>query len=152
MKYNKHGIISIVIAFLAFALAIVAISFNRFDLAFVYILIILTGFLIIMYSYCTKCEGRFSCGHVIIGKIAQWLPCRKNSPYTNLDYLGVILPFLIIVILPQIWLWKIKWMFVSFWILLIVAALEINKYVCNRCVNTKCVMCKNKCMGKVIKD
>ncbi len=152
MKYNKHGIISIVVAFLAFVLAIAAISYNRSILAFIYILIILSGFVIIIYSYCTKCEGRFSCGHVVIGKIAQWLPHRVNSSYTNLDYMGVIIPFLIILIFPQIWLWKIKWMFVLFWILLIVAVFEIKKFVCTRCVNTKCVLCKNNCIRKVIKD
>lgn len=146
MKHKKHGIISIVIVFLAFVIGITAIFLERPDLAFLYILIILAGFLIIMYSYCTKCEGRFNCGHVIIGKIAQWLPVRKNGSYTKLDYIGVILPFLIVLVFPQIWLWKIKWMFFAFWILLIIAVLEINKYVCTKCVNVKCVMCKNKCI------
>jgi hypothetical protein len=141
-KNNKHGLISMTIFFAAILLGIIAIFKESSSMAISYIIFLLLGFISIIYSYCTKCAGRFHCGHIIIGKIAQQFPKRKQRAYSKSDYAGVIIPLLIMILFPQIFLWKITWMFISFWVLSIVAVLEINKYVCNKCQNSQCVMCK----------
>ena len=146
MKTHKHGIISIILFFFAIVLGTIAIINISFFIAKIYIILVIVGFLSVIYSYCTKCEARFNCGHVILGKIAKWLPKRKNTNYSFWDYLGVIIPMLIIILYPQVWLWKIKWMFVLFWLLCGISVFVISFYVCTSCKNSKCALCKGKCV------
>ena len=150
MKNFPHGIVSLLLTSVALLLGIVAISSVNIIPGFTYITILITGFLVVIYSYCTKCPGRFKCGHVIFGKIAQRMPRRKNTNYSNLDYLGVILPLLFMMVVPQFWLWKTTWMFITFWILMAVSVLEIYLFVCSGCTNSKCLFCRNECVKKVI--
>jgi hypothetical protein len=141
-KNNKHGIISMIIFFAAIVLGISAIFKESAYMGIGYISFLPLGFVIIIYSYCTKCAGRFHCGHIIIGRIAQQFPKRKQRAYSKSDYAGVIIPLLTMMLFPQIFLWKTTWMFISFWFLSIVAVLEINKFVCSKCQNSQCAMCK----------
>jgi len=145
-KINKHGIISMIIFFAAIVLGIIAIFKESKSMAIGYIIFLLLGFISVIYSYCTKCAGRFNCGHVIIGKMAQRFPKREQGSYTGWDYLGVIIPLMVILLTPQFFLWKITWMFISFWILTIIAVWEIGKYVCTKCPNSQCKLCKNNCL------
>ncbi len=150
MKNLPHGIISLFFTAAALLLGIFAISAGNLIYGIVYVVILITGFLVVIYSYCTKCSGRFNCGHVIFGKIAQRMPKRKSSSYSNLDFLGVMIPLILMMVIPQFWLWKTTWMFAAFWILMIVSVLEINRYVCSRCANSKCLLCRNECVKKMI--
>ena len=150
MKNFPHGIVSLFLTSVALLTGIVAISTENLIFGTGYVAILIAGFLIVTYSYCTKCPSRFKCGHVIFGKIAQRIPNRKKANYSNLDYLGVILPLLFIMLIPQLWLWKTTWMFVSFWILMAVSVLEINRFVCLKCSNSKCMLCRNECVKKMI--
>jgi len=145
MKNLPHGIISLTLAGIAIFLGIVAVFADNIFFGVIYLAVNILGFLIIVYSYCTKCAGRKKCGHVILGKITKFLPSREQSNYTLFDYAGVVVPFLFIVVFPQFYLIKHIWMLIVFWVLMLIAVLEINKYVCTACVNSKCLMCKNKC-------
>jgi len=146
MKNLPHGIISLIFAGIAIFMGIVAVFADNMLVAILYVIANLLGFLIIVYSFCTKCAGRTKCGHIILGKITKFLPSREQSNYTFFDYAGVVVPFLFIVVFPQFYLIKHIWMLVLFWILMLIAVVEINKYVCTACVNSKCPMCKNKCL------
>jgi len=146
MKNLPHGIISIILAGLAIFIGIVAVFMDNMILALLYLAANILGFLIIVYSYCTKCAGRTKCAHVVLGKITKLLPHREQSKYSFFDYAGVVVPFILIVAFPQFYLIKHLWMLIAFWLLLLVAVLEINKYVCTMCVNSKCLLCKNKCL------
>jgi hypothetical protein len=146
LKVNKHGIISMTIFFAAILLGTIAILKISKSMAIGYIIFLMLGFISVIYSYCTKCAGRFNCGHIIIGRIAQRFPKREQSKYTGWDYMGVIIPLLLILLAPQLFLWKTKWMFISFWILSLIAVWEISRYVCTKCPNDQCKLCKNKCL------
>jgi hypothetical protein len=146
MKNLPHGIISIILAGLAIFVGIIAVFEDSIILAMLYLAANILGFLIIVYSYCTKCAGRAKCAHVILGKITKLLPHREQSKYSFFDYAGVVVPFILIVAFPQFYLIKHFWMLIGFWLFLLVAILEINKYVCITCVNSKCLLCKNKCL------
>jgi len=150
MKKLPHGIISIILAGIAIFIGTIALFYENYRLALVYILCLVSGFFIISYSYCTKCQGRTKCAHVVFGKITKLFPVRKQSNYSFLDYLGVVIPILFIVVFPQMYLLKNIWMFIAFWILLIVAILEINRFVCIVCTNSKCLLCKNECIKNKI--
>ena len=144
MKNLKHGIISIILAGISFVIAFLSIIQLSNVAAFIYLALILLGFISIIYSYCTKCEGRFNCAHVFIGKIAQVFPKRKDKGYSTFDYIGLLVPLVLIIGFPQYWLWKTPELLIPFWILFIVSGLEIKKYVCVKCLNTKCVLCNKR--------
>jgi hypothetical protein len=141
-KINKHGIISMILFFAAITLGIIAMSSESILCTIFYLVFLLIGFISVIFSYCTKCAGRFHCGHIIIGKIAQRFPRRKQTQYTKWDYIGVIIPLLIILLFPQPFLFKIKWMFIFFWILTIIAVFQIKLFVCTKCKNSQCFSCK----------
>jgi hypothetical protein len=150
MKNLPHGIISIILAGIAMLIGFLAIyNLNR-QMAFAFLLVLVLGFVIIAYSYCSKCSSRNNCAHIIVGKITKLLPKREQSNYTFGDFAGVIVPFFLILGIPQIYLIKHIWMLLSFWGLFIIAYLEINKFVCTACQNSRCPMCKNKCIAKEI--
>jgi hypothetical protein len=141
-KINEHGIISMILFFAAITLSIIAMLRESTLGTIIYLIFLLLGFISVIYSYCTKCTGRFHCGHIIIGKIAQRFPKRSQTLYTQWDYIGVIIPLLIILLFPQLFLFKIKWMFFGFWLLTILAVIEIKLFVCTKCPNSQCVSCK----------
>lgn len=146
MKNLPHGIISIILAGIAIFIGFLAVFDANQSIALIFLLTIVIGFIIIAYSYCSKCASRDNCAHVIIGKITKLLPGRRQTNYTFWDYAGVIVPFVLILIVPQIYLIKHLWMLISFWVLLVIAGLEVNIFVCTMCSNSKCSMCKNKCL------
>jgi hypothetical protein len=150
MKNLPHGIISIILAGIAMFIGFLAIYNTNQQMAFIFLIILILGFTIIAYSYCSKCALRNNCAHVVVGKITNLLPQRKQTNYTFWDFIGVIVPFFLILAIPQIYLIKNIWMLVTFWGLFLLAYLEINKFVCTKCLNSKCPMCKNRCIKNEI--
>ena len=103
------------------------------------------SFLIVIYSYCTKCKcHEKNCAHLIVGPIAKFMPKREMNKYTIMDYIGVFIPILLIILIPQYWLFKSIILLFLFWILLIVAFIEIIGFVCKTCGNDNCLLCRNK--------
>jgi hypothetical protein len=144
MKTSAHGITSLLFVFLAIVTGFYAIFVASKLLALAYVLFIPPAFLIILYSYCAKCVTRDKCAHIFPGRLVRLFPNRKQDAYTFSDYTGVIIPLLAILVFPQYWLWKYKWLLIVFWFLLLIAVLEINRFVCTRCLNSACVLCKNE--------
>ena len=78
MKTKIHGIISLLL--FTGVIIIGVIGINKFSKIFTlaYLLIVTISFLIIIYSYCTKCKCyKDNCAHLIVGIIAKYLPKRK---------------------------------------------------------------------------
>lgn len=143
MQNKFHGIVSISLLGISFLIGLFAVLTTSITMGLIYLFLIVSLFLVIVYSYCCKCSCReHSCGHVLPGKITKYLPKRKQSKYTTLDILSVLVSFLIMVIFPQFWLFKNLLLLLAFWSLLIIAIMEILLLVCTVCKNEKCALCK----------
>ncbi len=134
-----HGAISLLLMFLAVTIGAYSIALSSRLLATAYLVISLLSSIAIVYSFCSKCPCRAtSCGHILPGKLTALLPQRKEGQYGALDYAGVVIPFLIIVIFPQPWMLGNLLLLGAFWGLLVIALLEINFVVCKGCNNIYC--------------
>lgn len=142
MKNKFHGVFSFVLIFTALGIAtyflIQDTNFGWYYLAYVVI-----GFTGIAGIFCTKCAAApNNCSHVFIGYLTKIFPQRKNNEYKLWEYSAVGAILLVMVGVPQYWLWKHLFFFIAFWTLLILAGMEINAFVCKKCLNKKCAMCK----------
>lgn len=143
MQPIPHGIISFFLILMAIATGLGAIFPNSFFLGVMYICVVLISFTNIVYSYCGKCPCRLEdCQHVIPGKLTRFLPKRKEGPYSFFDILSTIISLAAIVLVPQIWLINNILSMVVFWVLIIIALLEMVFLVCPECTNKKCQLNK----------
>jgi len=143
MTGKFHGIFSIALAGIAIVLGAYSIIRLSLVVGLLYCILTVMSFLLIVYSYCCKCTCRkHSCGHVIFGKIAEYLPSRKQEKYSYIDIFGVIIALLFIIGFPQYWLVRQISILFIFWGLLIVAGIEIFLFVCATCQNERCSLCR----------
>jgi hypothetical protein len=145
-KMNKaHGIISIVLVFITQVIALTVLFLESTILGLGYSFLFILSSLAIVYFYCTKCPIRLSgCMHVVIGPVTQVFPERKQESYSKLDYSVVIIALGVMILLPQVWLWRFPEAAAAFWIALAAAGIQINRFICNRCDNTLCIACRKK--------
>jgi len=136
---EQHGVWSLILIFLSIAVGTISIVLSSLVFALLYIIICLASFMIIVYSFCAKCPCRHhECGHILPGKLAKLMPKRAEGPYTLRDYSGVLIPFLFVIGVPQIWLAGRVQLMVMFWLLIIFALVEIVLKVCKGCGNKYC--------------
>lgn len=115
-------------------------------LGLIYLLLIPISIIIIIYSYCTKCpQKENNCAHVFPGMISRFMPDREGR-YNKHDIMGTIIPVLVLILFPQYWLWQKKNLFILFWVLIIIAFIEIVVFVCKSCENRHCSLCRKKYM------
>lgn len=139
MKRQHHGILSLILLFMAVGIGAISIVRSSRLMAITYMLISAISFVLIVYSYCSKCSCRkHTCGHVLPGIITRFLPQRIEARYTIMDYIGVALPLIVIVVFPQYWLIDNILLIVSFWSLVLVAVVDILLKVCKGCENKYC--------------
>ena len=144
MKTKIHGIISLILFTGTLIINFIGIQKYSTIIALSYLLIVILSFLVIIYSYCTKCKcHENNCAHLIVGPITKFLPKRQMKEYTLLDYIGVFIPISLIFFIPQYWLFRDKILFFLFWFLSIIALIEIIGFVCKTCENDNCVLCRN---------
>lgn len=144
-KYNIHGFVSTLLIFISFGIGIASIAYYSIWLSIVSLFTIVMSFLIISVFYCSKCKCRDKCNHLILGKISILFTKSNPGKYTfNNLIAGVIVPMLIVIALPQYWLFKQPVLLISYWIIFAFAGLEIYFFICTRCLNDKCSMCRNK--------
>ena len=144
-KINIHGVVSLLLFLDATTVAFIAILNKSMVMAGVYLLLFIAFLMIVSIVYCSKCSCRQNCNHLIIGWISQKLSKRKYGKYTNNEIIfGVFLPLIPTLVIPQFYLYHNTLYLILYWVLSIVAALEISFYVCRGCKNTKCLMCKQK--------
>ena len=97
----------------------------------------------VLYAYCAKCPCRSEgCGHVVPGMLARKFPPRQTGPYTGADYLATAVSLLLLFGFPQPWLLARPAAFWLFWGVAAVGLIEIVFFVCRRCRNEHCPMCR----------
>ncbi len=114
-----------------------AISRESFLLAAVYCLVLVLALVAVLLAFCSKCTCKNRCGHVIPGKIARFIH-RQAGPYSAFELAIVAVAFLLIVGLPQFFLWGRSFLLIGFWVLVAIALLEIRLAICTRCENRNC--------------
>jgi len=144
MKQTFHGVFSLLLFSLAIVVALISLSSQSFWLALLYLVIVGLSSCGILYAYCSKCSVRHdNCSHVIPGSLTRYFPIRKQGPYTFLDYALTILCLFVLVLFPQYWLLTDHIALLLFWILSVIATVEILVFVCRQCENVRCLMCPN---------
>ena len=132
-----HGVTSIMLAGIAVLVAALTLAQIAWGWAGGYLLLGMAGMGAIIYAYCTKCPSKACCAHVLLGKIAERFP-RKLGPYSVAEQAVVVVVLLLILGLPQLWLWQSVAAGVAFWVLNGIALTQILVFVCGTCPNTYC--------------
>jgi hypothetical protein len=139
MSYRQHGFLSVILFFSAIGVALTILFLSTTSVGIIYSCIVVIGSGGILFSFCTKCPCRdHHCSHVILGPLSKILPNRQTTPYSNGDILGLIGSFLIILVFPQMWIWKYPFWGILFWALTIAAVADILNSVCPQCKNIRC--------------
>ena len=137
-----HGVLSLVLVAVSLLIGVYALMGESMITGIAYLAVTTVSISVILYSYCSKCQCRLnSCGHVIPGKLTRFLPDRPDSGYNIFDYMGVVFPLTVMILLPQLSLWKNKILFFFFWAFLVIALMEIFFFVCRACRNDRCLLC-----------
>lgn len=143
MGSRFHGVLSLVLIFAVVVMALIYLFGLSVRLGLVYLAIIVVANPLVIYAYCAKCLCRENaCGHTLPGKLTQFLPQRKQGPYTVSDYFWAGIALAALLSFPQPWLWQNSILFTVFWISLIGGLIEILFLVCPRCQNKQCPNCK----------
>lgn len=149
MQDNSYGVVSLFLVFMAIAIALGAVIPTAPLMAALYVVIVLFGFVLVLVSYCAKCPGRQSgCSHVLPGKLAAFLPKRKEGPYSPTDYVFTAIGVAAVLLLPQLWLIRNIPALVLFWGCTAVAAFITVFLVCPDCPNKCCFLCGNRVKTK----
>jgi hypothetical protein len=149
MNRQIHGILSLLILFAAVLVAALAIVQSSVIWTILYLVGIFLSCLVVIYSFCTKCPCRKSgCGHVIPGKLTRFFPPRPEEPYSFMDRTGVVVPVVFMIVFPQYWLLAHPVYFYLFAVLCLVAAADIQFFVCKGCTNCYCPFFQEGCEEK----
>ena len=138
MKTWFHGITSLGLIFAAIVLAAVAMFRVSWVLGVVYLLICGIASIAMLYAYCAKCPCRDQCGHVFPGKMARIFKNRSPGPYTITELAITGLALILLIGLPQAWLFRYIGLFVAFWVMTAIAVIQMRTIVCRTCNNTYC--------------
>ena len=140
-KINVHGYMSMTMLMVALGIADFALFKISILYGIIYTLVILSGFLFISFFYCRKCTIRKNCNHLFPGMISVVVKyCEKE--YKKNDLIITLVPILLMIALPQYWLFYELILFIIFWFLMAIAGIEINLFVCKSCRNVKCPLNK----------
>jgi len=137
-RAQLHGMLSLSLISVATVIAAVVMFQVSWTLGAAYLGACVVALLGIVYTYCAKCSCRAHCGHVMPGRVAMLFKRRTPGPYTKVE-LGVLgLALLLLLGLPQGWLWQRPTLFVAYWLLTAIALVEIRVVVCRVCDNRYC--------------
>jgi hypothetical protein len=138
------GIVSMLLMLTSFGIGVASIAPYSIALSLIALLITIVAISTISGIYCSKCTCRDNCIHYLFGKISVLLSKKNPEQYNSFDLIvGVVLPMGMAIAFPQYWLFKNTTLLISYWILLAIAGLDVSIFVCNKCKNVKCSMCKN---------
>jgi hypothetical protein len=145
MKQPFHGVFSLLLFILAVAGALITLWRQSPWLGLLYLAITGLSAYGILFAYCCKCGVRFdNCSHVFPGRLTLLLPQRKQGPYTFGDIIATGLFLVVILVFPQYWLLQNMTAMILFWLLAIIALVDILLFVCRQCENRGCLICPNK--------
>ncbi|MCK4858342.1 MAG: hypothetical protein KAT58_10265 [candidate division Zixibacteria bacterium] len=132
-----HGVTSLGLAAVATVIAAIAIFQTSWVFGIVYLVICAAAPGAILYAYCAKCPCKEHCAHVFPGKAAMAFD-RKPGPYTTTEMAVLVLALLLLIGLPQFWLWRYTGWFIAFWALSGIALVQVRAVVCRTCDNVYC--------------
>lgn len=138
MRLQLHGITSLGLVLATIILAAVVMFQVSWALGVVYLVICVVASLAILYAYCAKCPCRIHCGHVFPGKTAMVFKNRPPGPYTTVELAITGLALLLLIGLPQAWLFQYTGPFIAFWVMTAIAVIQIRTVVCRACDNIHC--------------
>ncbi len=136
-KAQTHGVLSLGLFGICVILGAAAMFAQTWLLGVTYLSSCVLAVFSIVYGFCAKCACQDECGHVLPGKLAR-LFRREPSPYSALEIATLLLAGLILFGVPQLWLWKQPALFVIFWVMAIIAGIDIRRCVCTACTNRFC--------------
>jgi hypothetical protein len=131
-----HGITSIVLIGIASLIGLVSITLASWIWGGIYLAIMIIAPQVLLRTYCAKCPCKAHCGHVFPGKAA--MKFEKNGPYTITDFLILGISVLLLIGLPQFWLWQNPFLFGTYWILTGIGLTQILLAMCPNCNNVYC--------------
>jgi hypothetical protein len=138
MRSRFHGITSIGLLLVAIAIAVVVMFRTSLVLGVVYLVVCAVAPGAVLYAYCARCPCQTNCGHVFPGKLAAALTNRQPGPYTKVELAATGLALLLLLGLPQVWLWRYTGLFAAFWVLNAIALVQVRAAVCRDCDNAYC--------------
>jgi hypothetical protein len=137
MQSKRHGLISLsLIGIAIFIAAFIAATLNILLMAG-FLLFSVLAFVVIIFTYCAKCACKHHCPHLIPGKIAKTIN-RLPGPYSKIELIILGIALCVLLLLPNIWLRQNINALILYWVLVILAIIEIRKYVCKPCGNINC--------------
>ncbi|MFH1194989.1 MAG: hypothetical protein V1720_04720 [bacterium] len=151
MKINFHGLFSLLLVVIAIALSIFVLFNASLIFGACYLIFCLIGGVMILRVFCAKCPGRNNCGHFFPGIItAKLFPGISPKPFTKKELLLLSLIIIVMISIPQNLLFQRIELFAAYWMILIVAGIEIKLTVCTKCKNEFCP--SNPLFKRVIKS
>jgi hypothetical protein len=139
MKRKTSGLLTLGGVALALAAAAQSLFQESAALGTAYLILASLSIPVVLFAFCAKCPDRNDCGHVLPGPAAAAMFGKRNrSPYTAGDRILTSAALAVLLLLPQIWLWKHPIAFGFFWIVMIAAAAGIRSRVCPGCRNVNC--------------
>ena len=143
---NKiNGIGSFVLIQIGAFIGLYVMALSSMVMAVIYGGILVGALGLILYSFCAKCPCKEKgCGHYFPGKLTKFFPDRRPGPYTSWEYGVTFCGVLLIIATPQYWLFQYPVAAGLFWLLIVIALVQINLTVCKSCENGYCAMNKNQ--------
>ena len=138
MKTAIHGIMSLGLLCAAVITADAVLMRMSTLYGWLYLAVCAAAAGVVLATFCTKCPCRENCGHVLPGKIVKRLGDRQPGPYSLAELSATTLSILILLGLPQVWLWRYPSALAVFWALVIGAVIQIRLIVCRACGNAHC--------------
>jgi hypothetical protein len=132
-----HGVTSFILMMIAMLIALVVMFMTSWLLGLIYLAVMALAPQVILRAYCAKCPCQARCAHIFPGKAAMAFS-RTPGPYTLLETGSMMIAMLLLLGLPQYWLWQYPALFITFWGLSGVAIVQIRAFVCKTCNNIYC--------------
>jgi hypothetical protein len=132
-----HGITSVAFAGIAICLGIIAIFQSSTWIGIGYLLFCPIAMAVVLYGYCAKCPCKANCAHVLPGKAAA-LFNRRPGPYSTAELTAMCASLLLLVGIPQLFLWRYPVLLAAFWVLFGIALVQIRGVICRVCDNRYC--------------
>lgn len=134
-----HGVMTIILILAAIGVGIAAIALKTALGALIYAAVIVLALPLLIHLFCGKCVCReTNCLMVYPAKLYRRLPGRRDGDYTGPDLAAIVGILVLLVAVPQYWLWQTKALFIAFWILIFGAHAEVMTIVCRACENCRC--------------
>lgn len=134
-----YGVLSLVGAGAAVALAVLVGWRQSAALGLAYALLALLSLVAITALFCTKCSDRDRCGHVVFGPVARVISRElRKGEYTGTELALTSLGLAAIFVPPLAWLWRSPLALAGFALCLLVASIDVRLRVCPACGNAAC--------------